>query len=110
MPPNYSKYNVVITGVGQYTTSIGQEIKQSLISYMDNKRPNIPILGYNINGATINKNQIINIVDTILQNHNTSFSTLTITNENGDEIITDILGIGCLAVLDTLTINGTVTT
>jgi hypothetical protein len=64
MPPNYSKYNVVITGVGQYTTSIGQEIKQSLINYMDNKRPNIPILGYNVNGAAIAYPKYIDTIKT----------------------------------------------
>jgi hypothetical protein len=107
MPPNYALYNIAITGVGQYATDIGQEIKQAIIVYMDGKRPNVPMLSYDINGATVNKNQLINLVDAILRKHNTSFSVLTLTNNDGEDIISDILGIGCLAVLDALTINGT---
>lgn len=103
LQPNYTGYSIKINGLNN--TSKSKEIKEALISTLDSKRPHLRVLGYNDSKTKINKLDLASIVTEIIgEGIMTNFNLV---NENGKEIDEETLGIGTLAYLSSLTINGT---
>ena len=102
-PPNYSGFEIEITGLT--TTSYNDEIKEALISLLDAKRPHLVVLGYEESAALINASQLS--AACIEAAGGATFTSFVLTDDDGAEISETTLGIGCLAYLKTLTINGT---
>ena len=105
--PTYTGYAVAITGLTD--TSFNNEIKQALVSNLDAKRPNVKVLNYKIAGAKINKQSLSSIVSEIIGESN-SFTNISLKNSSNTEISEEVLGVGCLAYLSSLTINGSTIT
>lgn len=108
LKPNYKEYKIEINELTPLNNSIVEQIKTSIIKELDKKRPNIKSIGYNVNNATINSNQLSSIVQNILTSYDGSFVNFTLKNTNNSTILTDILNVGCLAYLGELKINGSV--
>lgn len=106
LAPNYTEYKIEIVDLDPISDSIIASIKTSLINELDAKRPNIKALGYSINNATINSNQLNSVVQNIIDSVDGSFTSFSLKNLNNEIILTDVLGIGCLAYLGELKING----
>ena len=107
LDPTYTAYSIAITGLSD--TSFNQAIKQALISNLDSKRPHIKVLGYKLAGAKINKLALSSIVSEIIGDSN-SFTGFSLKNSSNTEINEETLGVGCLAYLSSLTINGSTIT
>ncbi len=106
LDPTYIELEVVITGLTPNNADIRAGIKQSLITYLDTKKPQIPALDYTQTLARINQTKLASIVqETIESFGGGSFTTLTL-NKDGTEIDQYTLGYGELSVLDRLEING----
>ena len=103
LDPTYTAYSIAITGLSD--DSYNDEIKQALISNLDSKRPNIKVLNYGLAGAKINKLALSSIVSEIIGDNN-SFTGFSLKNSSSTEISEETLGVGCLAYLSSLTING----
>ena len=101
--PTYTGYSIAITGLSD--TSFNNQIKQALIANLDTKRPHIKVLGYKAAGAKINKLNLSSIVSEIIGDSN-SFTGFSLKNSSNTEISEETLGVGCLAYLSALTING----
>jgi hypothetical protein len=108
LPPNYTEYKVEITELNPISDQIINNIKEGLINELNKKRPNIKILNYTINNATVNSNQLNSIVQNIMNKVDGSFTNFILRNNNDETILNDILSIGCLAYLGELKINGSV--
>jgi len=104
--PNYTAYKIEILGLSPISDSITESIKEALIDELDVKRPNIKALSYTVNDATINSNQLSSIVQNIIDSSDGSFTSFSLKNSSNEVILTDVLGVGCLAYLSELKING----
>ncbi len=105
LPPNYTEYKIEIEDLNPINESIIQNIKNSLIAELDKKRPNIKAIGYSVNNATINSNQLNSIIQNIMNSVNGSYTRFTLKNQDSETILNDVLDIGCLAYLGELKIN-----
>ncbi|HSQ98087.1 MAG TPA: baseplate J/gp47 family protein [Rickettsiales bacterium] len=106
LAPNYTEYKVEIVDLDPISDSIIASIKTALIDELDNKKPNLKALGYTVNNATINSNQLSSTVQNIIDTNDGSFTSFSLKNSNNEVILTDVLGIGSLAYLGELKING----
>lgn len=104
--PNYMAYSIAITGMQPADTATINSIRNQLVAYMDSKRPNIPAIGYSEQNAVINANRLSAIVQNILTPLSGSFSNFALTNASNEFISSDTLGVGALAYIQNLTING----
>lgn len=102
--PNYKAFDVEIEGLTDI--SYNEAIKNALISVLDAKRPHIVVLNYPISKARINRPELTSACTEIIEGE--SFTSILLKDELGNSINETILGIGCLAYLRTLTINGDV--
>ena len=105
LPPNYTEYKIEIEDLNPINESIIQNIKNSLIAELDKKRPNIKAIGYSVNNATINSNQLNSIVQNIIDSVNGSYTRFVLRDKDNEIILNDVLDIGCLAYLGELKIN-----
>jgi len=103
--PNYTGYKIIISGLSSSDITLIANIKTELINYFDIKRPNIRAIGYTSADALINSIQLSSIVQNIIGSE--TFTNFQLLNADNSVILTDILGIGCLAYLNSLIINGT---
>lgn len=104
--PNYTPYRVEITELAPNTNDMIAKIKSAIISYLDKKRPHIVAMAYSKQNATINANQINAVVQNTVDIQSGSFNSFNLKDGTGKVINEDILGIGALAYLEKLTING----
>ena len=103
LQPFYSGYSISITGLTD--TSFSQQIKEALVSIFDTRRPHIQVLNYKPSIAKINKQSLSATVQEIIGEE--TFTKFILTNAANKEIDEETLGIGTLAYLSNLTINGT---
>lgn len=101
--PNYTGFKVEITGLTD--TAYNEAIKNALISNLDAKRPHIIVLGYSEANAKINKLQLSAACTEVIESE--TFTSFILRDSDDNSIDEDVLGIGCLAYLSALTINGT---
>ena len=104
MPPNYTPFEIEI--VGLTSESYNEQIKDVLISYFDERRPNLVVLNYPLSGAKINAGQLS--AATVEAIEGETFTSFILKDEDETVINEATLGIGCLSYLRKLTINGTV--
>lgn len=104
--PNYTPYRVEITELTPNTNEMIAKIKTAIVSYLDVKRPYILALGYSKQNALINSNQLNAVVQNTVSIQDGTFNSFTLKNGENKAINEDILGIGCLAYLEKLTVNG----
>ena len=102
LKPNYTAYSVYITNLSDVTHN--EEIKATLIDILDSKRPHIKVLNYNEANAKINSISLASEIQQIIGNE--TFTGFELRNAAGQTIIEDVLGVGCLAYLSELNING----
>ncbi len=102
LKPNYVGFSVEISGLTN--TSYNEQIKETLISSLDSKRPHIKVLGYKLSNAKINRASLIGDITDIIGEE--TFTSFVLKNESGQSIEESTLGIGSLAYLSRLTING----
>ena len=100
--PNYVGFSVEISGLTN--TSYNEQIKETLISSLDSKRPHIKVLDYKLSNAKINRASLIGDITDIIGEE--TFTSFVLKNESGQSIEESTLGIGSLAYLSRLTING----
>ena len=100
--PNYTAFKVEIVGLTD--TGYNDAIKNALIEALDEKRPHIVVLDYPESNAKINKLSLSAACSAVIENE--TFTTFVLRNSNGSSIDEATLGIGCLAYLSELTING----
>lgn len=104
MAPNYTPFTVEIAGL---TSEEYQEsIKNVLIDYFDTKRPNLIVLNYDESEAKVNKQQLSRVISNAIEN--ATFTTIELKDKDGNSINETTLGIGCLAYMTQLKINGVV--
>lgn len=102
LAPSYTGFKVEI--IGLTNTTYNTAIKNALIAALDAKRPHIIVLGYSENNAKINKGQLSANCTEVIENE--TFTTFVLKNASGTSIDEAVLGIGCLAYLSALKING----
>lgn len=102
--PNYTPFKVEISGLTD--TSYNNAIKDALISVLDEKRPHLVVLDYSLANAKINKQQLSSAVSGVIEQE--TFTTIILRDGDDTSIDETTLGIGCLAYLSELTINGEV--
>lgn len=102
--PNYTGFKIEIGGLT--STDYNEQIKNILIGYFDERRPHLVVLGYPISGAKINSGQLN--AATVEAIEGETFTSFVLKDEDDNVITEATLGIGCLAYLSELTINGTV--
>ena len=102
LKPNYVGFSVEISGLTN--TSYNEQIKETLISSLDSKRPHIKVLGYKLSNAKINRASLIGDITDIIGEE--TFTSFVLKNESGQSIEESTLGIGSLAYLSRLTIYG----
>lgn len=102
LPPNYTGYSVNILGLTDI--SYNNTIKEVLIDALDKKRPHIKVLGYSSSNAKINSLNLAAQVNEVIGD--ATITTFELRNADGDVISEETLGVGCLAYLSSLTING----
>jgi uncharacterized phage protein gp47/JayE len=106
--PAYENYNIAITGVAPTPgEALKTRIKNALIKELDTKKPHVKTVGYTAQDALINSNQLSSIVTGILQEEDSTFTGFTLSYD-GNVITERNLGIGALANLQELRINGQV--
>lgn len=103
---NYTPFRVVIEGLTVNTEAVINLIKANIVSCLDEKRPNIAAIGYTEQDARVNAQEISAIVQSVAKNNGGSFSNFQLKDGEDTEITESILGIGALAYLERLTING----
>lgn len=103
LPPNYTPFKVEITGLTN--TDYNSAIKNALINYFDSRKPNLVVLDYNEADAKINKQYLSSAVTSVISPE--TFTTITLKDANNNSIDETTLGIGSLAYLSSLNINGT---
>jgi uncharacterized phage protein gp47/JayE len=105
-------YDVTITGLefSANTADAHQSIKSALLSYFDDRKPEIPAYGYTSFDATISEAEASALATSALRNGSYlgNFSDLSISVGGAAVDGFDILEVGHIAVLNTLTINGVV--
>ena len=84
--------------------AFNQEIKNALIDALDAKRPNVKALNYKVSNSKINRLALSAVVSEIIGDE--TFTNFILKNEEGTSIEEATLGIGCLAYLSQLDING----
>lgn len=104
--PVYTGYRVEITELSPATNDINTKIKAAIVSYLDTKKPNVMALGYTKQDATINASKLNAAVQNAIDADGGTYSSFVLKNSGGEVINEDILGIGCLAYLEKLKING----
>lgn len=100
----FTPFSVEIDGLED--VSFSERIKETLIGILDKKRPHIVALNYPLNNAKVNKGQLSAACYNLLNGE--SFSSFLLKNADDEIIEQEILGVGCLAYLKKLTINGEV--
>lgn len=100
---NYTPFKVEITGLTN--TSYNTAIKNALINYFDSKKPHLVVLDYSEADAKINKQQLSSAVTSVISPE--TFTTITLKDSSDKSIDETTLGIGGLAYLSDLKINGT---
>lgn len=100
--PIYTPYIIEIEGLSD--TSYNDDIKEVLISEFDKKRPNIVVLNYSISNAKINRVALSSACTEVIGE--ATITSFLLKDAEGNSLNEDILGIGCLAYLDKLQING----
>lgn len=103
---NYTPFRVVIEGLTVNTDAVIKLVKSNIVDCLDEKRPNIPAIGYTEQDARVNAQEISAIVQNVVKNNGGSFSNFQLKDGEDTEITESILGIGALAYLERLTING----
>lgn len=103
--PNYAGIKVKIQGLKPLDDDIKANIKTVLTEYLDTKRPHIIAIGYTEDDAVINANEMNGGCQTVL-NKRGSYTSFEVSNTNDEKIDTLTLGIGELAYLEKLSING----
>lgn len=103
--PVYTQYKIEINGLSPFNDELNHSIKQALITELDHKKPHLKALGYTVNQATINSNQLSAIVQNLISSVDGAFTSFSLKNSNNETILTDVLGVGCLAYLGELKIN-----
>lgn len=101
---NYSGFSIELTGFSGNIDNYKDAIKDAIIEYLDVKRPHIIALNYNESNARINKQQLSYTVTGVIDNE--TFIDIILRDDDGRSIDEATLGIGCLAYLKGLTING----
>lgn len=104
--PNYTGYRVEITELTPATNDINAKIKAAIVAYLDAKKPNLLALGYTKQDATINASKLNAAVQNAIDTEGGTYNSFVLKNSAGETINEDILGIGCLAYLEKLKING----
>ena len=94
LKPNYVGFSVEISGLTN--TSYNEQIKETLISSLDSKRPHIKVLGYKLSNAKINRASLIGDITDIIGEE--TFTSFVLKNESGQSIEESTLGIGSLAL------------
>lgn len=102
LPPNYDGFKVEITGLTD--TSYNEAIKNALIDILDDKRPHLVVLGYPASNARINKLQLSAACTSVIESE--TFTDFVLRNSDNVSIDEATLGIGSLAYLQELKING----
>ena len=100
--PIYTGFKVEITGLTD--TSYNDAIKNALISVLDEKRPQLIVLDYGVSNARINKIQLSSACTGVIASE--TFTTFILKDSFDKSIDETTLGIGSLAYLSKLTING----
>ena len=100
--PVYTPYTIEIEGLTD--TSYNDAIKDVLINELDKKRPHIVVLNYPVSNAKINRVSLSSACMEVIGE--ASLTSFLLKDKNGNTLNEDILGIGCLAYLDKLQING----
>lgn len=100
--PIYTGFKVEITGLTD--TSYNDAIKNALISVLDEKRPQLVVLDYGLSNAKINKIQLSSACTGVIDSE--TFTTFILKDSSDKSIDETTLGIGSLAYLSKLTING----
>lgn len=100
--PIYTPYTIEIEGLSD--TSYNNDIKEVLISELDKKRPNIVVLNYPISNAKINRVALSSACTEVIGE--ATITSFLLKDAEGNSLNEDILGIGCLAYLRKLQING----
>ena len=103
---NYIPFRVVIDGLTVNTDAIVKLIRSNIVSCLDTKRPNIPAIGYSEQDARVNAQEISAIVQNVIKSNGGSFNSFQLKNGEDVEITETILGIGSLAYLEKLKVNG----
>lgn len=103
--PNYTGFQVELTGFSG-SDSYYDDIKDAIVEYLDDKKPHIIALNYSASNAKINKQQLSAAITGVIDNE--TFQNIVLRNENNESVDEATLGIGALAYLDKLTINGNV--
>lgn len=102
LPPIYKGFSININDLSD--SSFNEEIKNALIENLDKKRPNVKVLNYSSNNARINLYDITSVIKNVISEEKFSAISLKIGNTDITEYI---LGVGELAYLAELNINGT---
>lgn len=102
----FKGFKVVLTGLTPDNETIINEIKQAIIDYLDKKRPHIIAIGYTEQDAQINANTLNGEIQNVVNSYNGSYSSYKLLNSDDEEISEYYLGIGELAYLNKLTVNG----
>ena len=101
LKPNYVGFSVEISGLTN--TSYNEQIKETLISSLDSKRPHIKVLDYKLSNAKINRASLIGDITDIIGEE--TFTSFVLKNESGQSIEESTLWIGSLAYLSRIKIN-----
>lgn len=104
--PNYMGYKVEINELTPATNDINSKIKAAIVKYLDARKPNILALGYTKQDATINASKLNAAVQNAIEVYGGTYNSFVLKNSSGTAINEEILGIGCLAYLEKLKING----
>lgn len=110
--PNVRYYDVTITGLtnSANTAENRADMKDSIINYLDSKKPNIPALDYTEADATVSNAAVSAAAMEVLDASSNSgaFSTIDVKVNGVSTGGKNILPTGTIAVLGTLRINGTI--
>ena len=107
-PATSNDYSYILTalkGLVSATNDINAKIKAAIVSYLDDKKPNIMALGYTKQDATINASKLNAAVQNAIDTDGGGYSSFVLKNSADEVINEDILDIGCLAYLEKLKIN-----
>lgn len=102
----FKGFKVVISGLTPNNKTVTNDIKQAIFDYLDKKRPHIIAIGYTEQDAQINSNTLNGEIQNIVKGYKGSYSSFKLLNTEDEEISEYYLGIGELAYLNKLSING----
>lgn len=106
LTPVFKGFKVVISGLTPNNKTVINGIKQAIFDYLDKKRPHIIAIGYTEQDAQINSNTLNGEIQNIVNAYKGSYSSFKLLNSEDEEISEYYLGIGELAYLNKLSING----